>query len=43
MHIPDLAVCTDNAVMIASAGYYRFALGHQHPMDIDVLPTWALS
>jgi N6-L-threonylcarbamoyladenine synthase len=43
VHIPDLAVCTDNAVMIASAGYYRFALGHQDPMDMDVLPTWPLS
>ena len=43
VHIPDLAVCTDNAVMIASAGYYRFVLGHQDPMDMDVLPTWPLA
>jgi hypothetical protein len=29
--------------MIASAGYYRFALGHASQMDMDVLPTWPLS
>ncbi len=43
VHIPDLALCTDNAAMIASAGYYRFALGQQDPIDLDVLPTWPLS
>ena len=43
VHIPPLALCTDNAAMIASAGYHRFALGHTSPMDMDVLPTWPLS
>ena len=43
VHIPPLALCTDNAAMIASAGYYRFALGHVSQMDMDVLPTWPLS
>jgi N6-L-threonylcarbamoyladenine synthase len=43
VHIPPLALCTDNAAMIASAGYYRFALGHTSQMDMDVLPTWPLS
>jgi N6-L-threonylcarbamoyladenine synthase len=43
VHIPPLALCTDNAAMIASAGYYRFALGHVSELDIDVLPTWNLS
>jgi N6-L-threonylcarbamoyladenine synthase len=43
VHIPPLALCTDNAAMIASAGYYRFALGHVSALDIDVLPTWNLS
>jgi len=41
--IPPLRYCTDNAAMIASAGYFRFALGHQDSLDIDVLPTWPLS
>lgn len=43
VHIPPLSLCTDNAAMIASAGYYRFALGHVSDLDIDVLPTWNLS
>jgi N6-L-threonylcarbamoyladenine synthase len=43
VHIPPLSLCTDNAAMIAAAGYYRYALGHTSPMDIDVQPTWPLS
>ncbi len=43
VHIPPLALCTDNAAMIAAAGYYRYALGHVSDMDMDVLPTWPLS
>jgi len=43
VHIPELSLCTDNAAMIAAAGYYRFALGQRDPLDLDVLPTWALS
>ena len=40
VHIPPLSLCTDNAAMIASAGYHRYALGHISQLDIDVLPTW---
>lgn len=43
VHIPSLALCTDNAAMIAAAGYYRFALGQQDGLEMDVLPTWPLS
>jgi N6-L-threonylcarbamoyladenine synthase len=43
VHIPPLSLCTDNAAMIAAAGYYRFALGHTSGLDIDVQPTWPLS
>jgi N6-L-threonylcarbamoyladenine synthase len=42
-HIPSLSLCTDNAAMIAAAGYYRFALGHTSPLDMDVQATWPLS
>jgi N6-L-threonylcarbamoyladenine synthase len=38
-----LWLCTDNAAMIAAAGYYRFALGQTSPLDMDVQPTWPLS
>lgn len=43
VHIPPLSLCTDNAAMIAAAGYFRFALGHVSELDIDVQPTWPLS
>jgi N6-L-threonylcarbamoyladenine synthase len=41
--IPKFAYCTDNAAMIAAAGYYRYTLGHRSALDIDVMPTWPLS
>ncbi len=43
VHIPILKLCTDNAAMVASAGYFRFINGKRDPLDIDVLPTWPLS
>ena len=43
VHIPALSLCTDNAAMIAAAGYYHFVNGHVDPLDLDVMPTWPLS
>lgn len=43
VHIPTLALCTDNAAMIAAAGYHHHILGRHDPHDMDVLPTWPLS
>ena len=43
VNIPPLSLCTDNAAMVAAAGYFRFALGHTDGLEIDVLPTWPLS
>ena len=43
VHIPAFSLCTDNAAMIAAAGYYRYAFGHVSGLDIDVQPTWPLS
>jgi N6-L-threonylcarbamoyladenine synthase len=43
VHIPPLYLCTDNAAMIAAAGYYRFSKGQRDSLDMDVLPTWTLS
>jgi len=43
VNIPAFSLCTDNAAMIAAAGYYRYAMGHVSKLDIDVQPTWPLS
>jgi N6-L-threonylcarbamoyladenine synthase len=43
VNIPSLSLCTDNAAMVASAGYFRFAHGQRDTLDLDVLPTWPLS
>ena len=43
VHIPAFSLCTDNAAMIAAAGYRRFVAGDISALDIDVQPTWPLS
>jgi N6-L-threonylcarbamoyladenine synthase len=43
VHIPAFSLCTDNAAMIAAAGYYRYAFNHISGLEIDVQPTWPLS
>jgi N6-L-threonylcarbamoyladenine synthase len=43
VHIPPIELCTDNAAMVACAGYYRFMDGQNDDLDIDVLPNWPLS
>lgn len=43
VHIPPFSLCTDNAAMIAAAGYYRYALGHVSDLGMDVQPTWPLA
>jgi N6-L-threonylcarbamoyladenine synthase len=43
VHIPAFSLCTDNAAMIAAAGYYRYVFGHTSELGMDVQPTWPLS
>ena len=43
VHIPPISLCTDNAAMIAAAGYYRFAHGQTSTLDMDVQATWSLA
>lgn len=43
VHIPRLSLCTDNAGMIAAAGYFHWAYGLADSLDIDALPTWPLA
>lgn len=43
VQIPKLSLCTDNAAMVASAGYFHYLQGQNDPLDMDVNPTWPLS
>mgnify|MGYP001826830681 CR=1 FL=1 len=43
VHIPPITLCTDNAAMIAGAGYYRYCTGQRDELDIDALPNWPVS
>ncbi len=42
VHIPPLRYCTDNAAMIAAAGYRRFTAGQRDGLDFDLMPRWAI-
>lgn len=39
---PPLALCTDNAAMIAYAGLERWQLGHRDDMTLQARPRWPL-
>ncbi|MCI2400012.1 tRNA (adenosine(37)-N6)-threonylcarbamoyltransferase complex transferase subunit TsaD [Aliiroseovarius subalbicans] len=39
---PPLALCTDNAAMIAWAGIERFRAGHRDDMSLSARPRWPL-
>lgn len=36
---PDPKLCTDNAAMIASAGYYNFIAGKTSDMKLNAVPN----
>ena len=40
---PPLDLCTDNAAMIASAGYFRFMSGTRDDLSLNAYPSLALS
>jgi N6-L-threonylcarbamoyladenine synthase len=42
VHIPPIFLCTDNAAMVAAAGYYRYVHGQRDSLNMDVLPNWPL-
>ncbi len=41
-YMPDLKLCTDNAAMIASAGYYNFINGKQSDLNLNAVPNLKL-
>ena len=42
VYMPDLKLCTDNAAMIASAGYYNFIAGKRDNIDLNAIPNLKL-
>ena len=42
IYTPDIKLCTDNAAMIASAGYYNFIAGRKHELDLNAIPNLTL-
>ena len=39
IYFPELKLCTDNAAMIASAGYYDFIAGKRAELDLNAVPN----
>ena len=42
VYMPDLKLCTDNAAMIASAGYFNFVNGKRDNLDLNAVPNLKL-
>lgn len=42
VYMPDLKLCTDNAAMIASAGYYNYISGNINELDLNAVPNLKL-
>jgi len=43
VHIPHISLCTDNAAMIAAAGYQHILRKQTDELNFDVLPNWPLT
>ena len=43
VYMPDMKLCTDNAAMIASAGYFEFLNGNINELDLNAVPNLKLT
>ena len=43
VYVPPIARCTDNAAMIAAAGYHRLVRGERDSLDLDAAPSAPLA
>ena len=43
IYMPDLKLCTDNAAMIASAGYYNYINGKSDELNLNAIPNLKLN
>ena len=43
VYMPDLKLCTDNAAMIASAGYYNYMAGIRDGLELNAIPNLKLN
>jgi len=43
VYMPDLKLCTDNAAMIASAGYYNYIAGKRDNLNLNAIPNLKLN
>ena len=43
VYFPELKLCTDNAAMIAAAGYYNFIEGKRGALDLNAIPNLKLN
>ena len=41
--MPDIKLCTDNAAMIASAGYFNYITGKTNELDLNAIPNLKLN